>query len=482
MRLRKHSNRGSIIIAVIGAVAITSMIAVSCLLFANDRRERAGRLIDQDAKEMALEGEILKAKTTIQNEVLQYGTLELPETQSLELDDHNTISLKLTVIGSSAASIRIPAVASSQSEAANFNATLLENARDPFAGARARITRVAVDAEMADTGSASARIRNKRVTASPEIDIRQIPVSEFTVYSAEGALEVSYDNFPDNIGRVFAEGNITVNGSISSSYPLVSGQNVDTGDTGTLTFSGQTKDHVYLQPSSGSSANRASWINDARTKYDSKIITPAILPVDTAPAFGVYQRADGAATTQTGEINLDTLRRACALEVRAIRQPLPAAHQYSIIARWVQTNEVATIFGCKSVSPARLGKGEAQGGPVRGRTRLEPPVANFVVGAGAAGDVLLAINYGTLPAKLSPSSIYFEVDDGTGRPDSAALVIVRSAEALAKDLSIVTPHRIAVEGDFNVSPAGILAASLITPQEIQTFATGYFSSQLGPAR
>ena len=472
-------------VVAIVAVGIASMIAVSYLLFANDRRERAGRLVDQEAKEIALEGEILQTKAMIQNAVLQYGSLELPEVQKSQLDDHSTISLKLTVDGSSAATVRIPALASWQSDAASFNATLLENVSDPFSGARAQITRVAVDAQLADNVLASGRITNKRVTASPKIDIRQIPVSEFTLYSAGSALEVNYDTFPDHLGRVFAEGNITVNGSVSSYYPLVTGQNVDTGDTGVLTFADQAKDDVYLQLSSGSSTGQAAWINDARTKYDSQIITPAILPVDTAPAFGVYQGTDGAVTAKGGEINLDTLRRACTLEIRAVRQTPPTGHQYSIIARWVQTNGPATVFVCKSVSPARSassGEGEAQSGSVRGRMRLEPPAPNFVVGTGAAGGVLLGINYATLSAKLSLSSIYLEVDDGTGRPDPAAFVVIRSAEALSKNLSIVTPHRIAVEGNFNVGSIGTFAASLITPQDIQAFAAGYFSPQLGPAR
>jgi hypothetical protein len=109
---------------------------------------------------------------------------------------------------------------------------LPENTSDPFAGARAQVTKVALDAQISDTAMASARTTDKRVTASPEIDIRQIPISEFTVYSAGSALELDQSNFPDNLGRVFAEGSITVHGSILSRYPLVSAQNVNTGTRG----------------------------------------------------------------------------------------------------------------------------------------------------------------------------------------------------------------------------------------------------------
>lgn len=255
MRLSKSSENGSVLAVVIAAVSIATMIAVSYLLFASDRRERVGRILDQAAKEMALERVVLQAKAKIENEVLQHGALALPEAQKLELDNQSTIYLRLSVEGHSEPTVQIPALASFETGSGNLSVPLQDNAGDPFAGAWAQVTRVAVDAQVSDSAMASARTTNKRVIASPEIDIRQIPVSEFTVYSAGSALELNQSNFPDSLGRVFAEGSITVRGSILSYYPLVSAQNVDTGDTGFLTFAGQAKDKVYLGPSSGSSAS-----------------------------------------------------------------------------------------------------------------------------------------------------------------------------------------------------------------------------------
>jgi hypothetical protein len=110
MRLSKSSENGSVLAVAIVAVSIATMIAVSYLLFASDRRERAGRILDQAAKEIALEGVVLQAKAMIQNEVLQYGTLALPETQKLDLDDQSTISLRLSVEGHSEATVQIPAL------------------------------------------------------------------------------------------------------------------------------------------------------------------------------------------------------------------------------------------------------------------------------------------------------------------------------------------------------------------------------------
>ena len=485
MRQSKSSENGSVLAVAIVAVSIATMIAVSYLLFASDRRERVGRSLNQAAKEMALEGVVLQAKAMIQNEVLQYGTLALPEARNLDLDDQNTISLRLSVEGHSEATVQIPALASVNTGSGNQSVPLQENASDPFAGARAQVTKVAIDAQISDTARVSARTTNKRVTASPEIDIRQIPVSEFTVYSAGSALDLDQSNFPDNLGRVFAEGSITVHGGILSLYPLVSAQNVNSGDTGTLTFAGQSKDKIYLGPSSGSSASQAGWINDARTKYDSKIITRAVLPVDTAPAFGIYEGPDGIATTDGGQLNLDALRRACTLEIRAVRDPRRRMRQYSIAARWVQTNELAAVFVSKSVSSVRssqsVGNAE-QRGSKGGGTPLKAAVPNFVVSSGAGGSVLLAINYATLPAKPPLNSIYCEVDDGTGRPVPTAWVVIRSAESLNDSLSIVTPHHIGVEGNFNVSSIRTVAASLITPQDIRAFGAGYFNAQLGPAK
>jgi hypothetical protein len=209
------------------------------------------------------------------------------------------------------------------------------------------------------------------------------------------------------------------------------------------------------------------------------------LPVDTAPAFGIYEGPDGIATAQGGQLNLDALRRACALEILAVRDPRRRTRQYSITARWVQTNELATVFVSKSVSSARSSQSvgnAAQRGSKGGRTPVEVPVPNFVVSSGAGGSVLLAINYATLPAKPPLNSIYFEVDDGTGRPVPTAWVVIRSAEALNDSLSITTPHHIAVESNFNVSSIRTVSASLITPQDIRAFGAGYFNAQLGPAK
>ena len=65
MRLSKSSENGSVLAVVIAAVGIATIIAVSYLLFASDRRERVGRILDQAAKEMALEGVVLQAKAKI---------------------------------------------------------------------------------------------------------------------------------------------------------------------------------------------------------------------------------------------------------------------------------------------------------------------------------------------------------------------------------------------------------------------------------
>ena len=176
MRLSKSSENGSVLAVAIVAVSIATMIAVSYLLFASDRRERVGRILDQAAKEMALEGVVLQAKAMIQNEVLQYGTLALPEAQKLDLDDQSTISLRLSVEGHSEAIVQIPALTSLDTGSGNQSVLLQENASDPFAGARTQVTRVALDAQISDTAMASARTTDKRVTASPEIDIRQIPI------------------------------------------------------------------------------------------------------------------------------------------------------------------------------------------------------------------------------------------------------------------------------------------------------------------
>src|SRR5262249_53719452 len=61
--------------------------------------------------------------------------------------------------------------------------TSLENQGDPFLGARAQVLGVGVESSASTLVAAQSRLSSKKVVVAPQIDVRAIPASEFTVFA-----------------------------------------------------------------------------------------------------------------------------------------------------------------------------------------------------------------------------------------------------------------------------------------------------------
>jgi hypothetical protein len=81
---------------------------------------------------------------------------------------------------------------------------------------------------------------------------------------------------------------------------------------------------------------------------------------------------------------------------------------------------------------------------------------------------VLAFDYAAIGNQPAPHAISIRIYDGAVL-DTNALVLVRGADRLGGDLSIVSPHPIMISGDFNTQPVGgiIPAVSLVTLQGVQ---------------
>jgi hypothetical protein len=81
--------------------------------------------------------------------------------------------------------------------------------------------------------------------------------------------------------------------------------------------------------------------------------------------------------------------------------------------------------------------------------------------------VVVALNYAALPdSARSMASIYIHTIHNNGA-SADALLLIRGAAELSRDLSIVSPHPIAIAGDFN-NGANPTAASIITSSDVET--------------
>ncbi len=446
-------------------VVIASIIISSCLVYITDQREREARISNQDAKAAVLESEIRLAKDSIRYQAVTAGQVDLSLLTPGITNDATAVSLAFQAPGSEDNVIPIPAFAPLDSASLERSGVRLgaETPADPFAGATVQIARVAVDASVRDKIPGSTRIIDKTVNATPEIDIRQIPVSEFTVYSA-GRSDLQLDEavFNGGVGRVFAVGNVDVRGVVTSAYPLVSDGAVNANGAGQIDFSDQPA--ITLNGPAGRPGD-SQWVDNARTQFAAKIITPDILPVDVAPAYGVCISSDS--DHATPQLNITGLGARCDITVVVNGQGFPQ------------------IFWTRTGQPVQGLTGGSPNNKNAHRRQNKPPTPNVMVGSysdeNGVRRTVLALNYATLPATLPIQSVYLIAANGAGQSDAHALVLLRSAEVLRQAFSVVTPNRLGIEGDFNVGAASSFGASLITPLDVQTFPVGTFN-QLGAAR
>ncbi len=457
------NQNGSVFVVTLAVVVIASIIVSSCLVYITNQREREARVSDQDAKTAVLEDEIRLAKENIRYQAVISGQVDLSLFTPLPTNDLTAVSLAFLASGSEDKTITIPAIAPLNTAALSQSGVRLETPSDPFAGATAEVARVAVAATAMDKTASSARIVDKTVTAAPEIDIRQIPISEFTLYAAGRAdLQLDAVIFPEGIGRVFAEGNVDVRGVISSAYPLVSGGVVNANGAGRINFSDPPG--IALTGAAGSIGD-AQWVDNARTQFAAKIVTPDVLPVDLAPAFSVL--ASNAADKGTPQLNITGLGALCDITIMVNGQGSPRIF-------WTRTGQ--PVQGLTEVSANNNNEI---------RRPAKPGVPSVVLGSysdeGGVRQAVLALNYATLPTALPIQSVYFVAANGAGQPDAHALVLLRSADVLRSNFSVVTPNRLGIEGDFNAGTNSAFGASLITPLDVETFPAGSFS-QLGAAR
>jgi hypothetical protein len=141
--------------------------------------------------------------------------------------------------------------------------TSLESQGDPFIGAKANVLSVEVRSSDSTATNVQSRLSSKMVSVNPEIDVRSIPVSQFTAFSSGTGVDVDSANFMGSLGRVFALGDIQLSGSFSTNYPLVSGGSVSTDGSLSVSLEGSFPIQIpsglvaYAQPAD---ATQAAWL------------------------------------------------------------------------------------------------------------------------------------------------------------------------------------------------------------------------------
>jgi hypothetical protein len=457
MKLHQRSQQGSIFVVVIAAVSIAAMIAVSYLFFANDHRERAGRQMDQARTQIRLEQAVLEAKRQIVSQAKTTGIISLDTVAIPGKETEPGDLVKFSLDGIQNGTKQLSQFANSTQLLTSLNAN-----GDPFFGAKAIVSTVDVGASANTSGTNQSRLAGKNVTLTPVIEVREIPVSQFTLFSLYGSVSIDPTIFGGNAGRIYGAQNVTISGAgnLVVDYPVVSGGNIETGSgklsvktsdgsgTGNETQIDVSNQTAYKNPIDDS---EGAWLAMARTSYDSALITPSTLPVDIA----LVPAADAA--TDLLDIERSGLR--CSLELTVnVDQPDTRGY-YPIL-----TNRSESGWVAPKIPETVIDKYKLSSQPTH---QDVPFVAKNSEVSGQTAQIVVAFNYAVLPdVARNMGSIYIHAIHNSGLP-ADALLLIRGAADVTHDLSIVSPHAIIIAGDFN-SSANPSAASIITSLNVQT--------------
>jgi hypothetical protein len=415
-RYRRES--GFVLVACLAAVVITAILVLVYLSFAQETDQAARKRQYQDRGEENIEMGMITLHGALEeqfqrNAQIEASTLSTSSGPTNGTLEHGMYNLKMEATGSR------PIISATESHAA---VSLLTFPDDPFRGAMASTSELDVTAMAMRLGLSNPKANYDFLSlrAKPVLSIRQIPVSEFSIYSWGGGLTLNAAITP-NIGRTYVHGDLNITGGIASaSYPVAASGNVNLSDGGRLEARSAPSAEAIALPVVSTTSNE--WLSLAKSTQQSTVLTGRDLPM-----------------TMIQAVPKD--------ELTASPLAVAANPQQEQLRLWHQCSRVILESSGKIV--------------VRGGNRGEQK--NYTASAARIdntwGPPILVFDAQRIAPGAGKTSFYLASTSGT------AAVLVRNASTLSSDLTIVTPHPILISGGFNVlgTPR---AASLITAQGV----------------
>jgi hypothetical protein len=459
---RRQNRSGSVLVYVLVLVVIAGLIAASYLSFVDNQRARTGRNLNQDALRIATEQALLSLESIVRSGLLANGEVDLARLNRTDAASGISLSLSSKTDGSGSEVIQVQPFAN----AADYELLPGLDSQDLFGQAHALVTRIDVDITAASTVP-NVRLPDLNVTDNPQIAVREIPVSQFTVFSAGDPFTLGATVFSQDIGRVFSESTLSVSGSFSSEFAVVAGQNVNLqGGSLQIKDASENGGSVTLSTDTQSS----NFLPDARTALDSRIVTSSVLPIDSAALNSIYASGDSGSGASNG-LNLPLLKAQCDL--------LVVARPDITIATPNGKQSLVTVVG-KTGGKNLTYSLAADSAP---HSQMTPGQQTVVFAAAQnkqnPSQTILTLDY-RQSGGAQFRSVFMVVQNAAGNPIPNAVILIRGAHGLNGPLSIVSPHPIIIAGDFN-SDAGDNAppASIITPANVQIVAPDWGSDVFG---
>ena len=293
---------------------------------------------------------------------------------------------------------------------------------DPFRGTMASTSELDVTAVAVRLGSSKPTSNDDFLSlrSTPVLSVRQIPVSQFSLYSGGGSLTLNAAVTP-NLGRIYINGDLNITGGVASaSYPVTASGNVNLSVGARL--EARSAPNAQAIPLPVESTTNNDWLSLAKSTQQSTVLTGRDVPMTMIQAV------------PKDELTASPL----SVAANSQKEPLRLWHQCSRVV--LEASGAITVRGGNP--------GEQKNYRLYSRRIYKtwgPPVIVFDARRIAPG--------------AGKNSFYIASTSAT------AAVFVRNASALTSDLTIVTPHPILISGGFNVQ-APPRAASLITAQAV----------------
>ena len=411
---------GNVLAVLLGAVVVLGLIGGALFEIANGGRERALKTLDRDRAvartEFSLEAIRQSAAAQFQQQAwLDVGSLDSNQDQAQGSKESGYYNLDL----------QAKAAANQILATQNHNAFQgLTAPDDPFRGLAAVVDTLLVTAAAHSTLSSGPeeRFNLPSLALTPEISVRQIPVSEFTLFSSTASLQVEALVMPI-VGRIHSEGDLVISGgAFISLYPVTAGGNISLANNGSLLAqSGPNQPQLSFPVQSTTDNN---WLAMSRSIARSNILSGRDLPMTMVEAADINQMtAQDSSGSASSPIAQQELWRQCSRIVRENNGKI----------------SVSTVSGVAASSQER-----------RAFSPYHSP-------SNRAATVII-FDVSKVPPSAGRNSFYIS----SSNPN--AIVLLRNANNLPGDIAIVSPLAIAIEGGFN--DQGVRKAASITAKSV----------------
>jgi hypothetical protein len=408
-----HAGRrasGNTLIIVLGAILVFALIGSALFEVTDTSRLRAlqGRERDRAMANVEFDLQAIRHEVSAQLEqesVLTVESLSLNQTQ--EQPSTGTGYYKLE-IQAQADGPRIYATQTHDTPVA------LVNPYDPFRGAAAVVDSFTVTGNAQSTlpSGIDSRFDLPTITYTPQMSIRQIPLSEFTLFSSTTAsLQMAAPATPV-VGRIHTEGDLVISGgTLDSLYPVTAGGNISLGANGSLFAQSAPHEAAFAFPVASTSDN--NWLAMARSIGRSTILSGRDLPMHMMQAADVNQMVAPAVNTAANT---------------------PLAQQQL----WRQCNRIVMEDSGKISATAPDGS--------QCNSQEQQAYYSYYSRHYQAG-IVIVVNLSKVTPQTGRNSFY------VGSTQTNRVVLLIGANNIPANLSIISSLPVAIEGGLNVAGA-----------------------------